>query len=331
MNLAIVLLNWNGEKLLKRFLPTLVKYSSKSKIYIIDNGSNDNSINYVKTNFKKIKCILLKKNYGFSKGYNLGLKNINADLYCLINTDVEVTNNWLNPVIKLFQSNINISIAQPKILNYNKKDYFEYSGAAGGYIDSYGYPFCRGRIFSTIEKDHEQYNDNQKIFWASGACIFIRSKIWGELNGFDEDLFAHFEEIDFCWRAFNKNYNTFFISESKVFHLGAASLKISTFKWYLNFRNSLTVLVKNLPNKDLFRILFVRIILDIIAAYRFLIMGNLKLFISIFKAHIYLLLNFKRFYKKRSNILPKYRYWKVKSIVWDYFIKKKKIFTKLSQ
>ena len=331
MNLAIVLLNWNGEKLLKRFLPTLVKYSSKSNIYIIDNGSNDNSINYVKINFKKIKCILLKKNYGFSKGYNLGLKNINADLYCLINTDVEVTNNWLNPVIKLFKSNINISIAQPKILNYYKKDYFEYSGAAGGYIDSHGYPFCRGRIFSTIEKDHEQYNDNQKIFWASGACIFIRSKVWDELNGFDEDLFAHFEEIDFCWRAFNKNYNTFFISESKVFHLGAASLKISTFKWYLNFRNSLTVLVKNLPSKDLFRILFVRIILDIIAAYRFLIMGNLKLFISIFKAHIYLLLNFKRFYKKRSNILPKYRYWKVKSIVWDYFIKKKKIFTKLSQ
>ena len=331
MNLAIVILNWNGEKLLKRFLPTLVKYSSKSRIYIIDNGSNDSSIDYIKINFKKIKCIQLKTNYGFSKGYNLGLKNINADLYCLINTDVEVTTNWLKPIIKIFKSNNDISIAQPKILNYNKKDYFEYAGAAGGYIDSYGYPFCRGRIFSTIEKDFDQYNDNQKIFWASGACIFIRSKIWNELNGFDEDLFAHFEEIDFCWRAFNRNYNTFFISDSNVFHLGAASIKISTFKWYLNFRNSLLVLVKNLPKKDLFRILFVRIILDMIAAYRFLIMGNLKLFISIFKAHIYLLLNFRKYYKKRSNVVSNYRYWRVKSIVWEYFIKKKKIFTKLSQ
>ncbi len=331
MNIAIVILNWNGEELLKRFLPHLVKYSSKSKIYIIDNGSNDNSINYVKINFKKIKCILLKKNYGFSKGYNLGLKNINADLYCLINTDVEVTSNWLKPIIKIFESNIDVSIAQPKILNHNKKDYFEYAGAAGGYIDSYGYAFCRGRIFSTIEKDLDQYNDNQKIFWASGACIFIRSKTWNELDGFDEDLFAHFEEIDFCWRAFNKNYNTFFISDSKVFHIGAASIKISTFKWYLNFRNSLIVLVKNLPKKDLFRTLFIRIILDIIAAYRFLIMGNLNLFISIFKAHIYLLLNFSKYYKKRSNAVSKYRYWRVKSIVWEYFVKKKKIFTKLSQ
>ena len=331
MNIAIVILNWNGEKLLKRFLPTLVKYSSKSKIYIIDNGSNDNSINYVKINFKKIKCILLKKNYGFSEGYNLGLKNINADLYCLINTDVEVTSNWLKPIIKIFESNIDVSIAQPKILNHNKKDYFEYAGAAGGYIDSYGYPFCRGRIFSTIEKDFDQYNDNQKIFWASGACMFIRSKTWNELNGFDEDLFAHFEEIDFCWRAFNKNYNTFFISDSKVFHIGAASIKISTFKWYLNFRNSLIVLVKNLPKKDLFRTLFIRIILDIIAAYRFLIMGNLNIFISIFKAHIYLLLNFRKYYKKRSNMVSKFRYWRIKSIVWEYFVKKKKIFTKLSQ
>tara|TARA_B100001057_G_scaffold224348_2_gene224652 strand:+ start:1615 stop:2610 length:996 start_codon:yes stop_codon:yes gene_type:complete len=331
MNLAIVLLNWNGEKLLKKFLPSLVNYSSKSKIYIVDNGSTDGSIKYVQNNFRNINCILLDKNYGFSKGYNLGLKNIKADLYCLINTDVEVTENWIKPVLNRFKSDINMKIAQPKLLNYNNKKCFEYSGAAGGYIDSFGYTFCRGRIFSTIERDNNQYNKNVELFWASGACMFIRSEVWNELNGFDEDLFAHFEEIDLCWRAFNKGYKTYFIYESKVFHVGAASLKISTFKWYLNFRNSLIVLLKNLPQKDLIKILTIRIILDIVAAYRFLFLGKIKLFFAIFKAHIYFLKNFKQHYKKRITIEPKDKYWKVKSIIWEYFINGNKFFTKLLQ
>tara|TARA_B100001057_G_scaffold501242_1_gene622377 strand:- start:5093 stop:6103 length:1011 start_codon:yes stop_codon:yes gene_type:complete len=331
VNIAIVLLNWNGEKLLRRFLPTLVTNSLKAKIYVIDNGSSDNSVKYIKNNFQNIKCIVLKKNYGFAEGYNLGLKNINADLFCLINSDIEVTKNWLEPVIRLFKSDTDISIAQPKILNYNKKNFFEYSGAAGGYIDSYGYAFCRGRIFSTLERDQNQYNDKKRIFWASGACIFIRSKLWKNLNGFDKDLFAHFEEIDFCWRAFNRGHKNYYIPNSKVFHIGAASLKVSYFKWYLNFRNSLIVMLKNLPEKDLFKILATRLFLDIIAALRFLFKGKLKIFLAIFKSHIYFYKNYKKHYKKRENKITENQYWKVRSIVWEYFIKKNKIFSSLSQ
>ena len=332
MDIAIVLLNYNGEKLLNRFLPTLDKYSSyKSDIYVIDNNSTDNSIKYVKLNFPEIKCIPLDKNYGFAEGYNKGLTNIDADVFCLLNTDIEVTENWLEPVHQVFLSNNNISIAQPNILDYNQKNSFEYSGAAGGFIDSYGYTYCRGRIFDSLEEDLGQYNDNKEIFWASGACFFIRKNIWVSLGGFDNDFFAHFEEIDLCWRAFNQNLKITSIGSSKVFHVGAATLPISGYKWYLNFRNSLILLTKNVPSKFLFRILLIRLILDFISALRFLLKGKLAPILSIIRAHFVFYINYKSHYNKRVPILNENNYWSTKSIVWSYFIKKNRVFSKISK
>jgi len=331
MKIAVVLLNWNGEKLLNLFLPTLVKNTNSSDIYVIDNNSHDNSIKYIKSNFPNIKCILLKQNYGFADGYNKGLSEINADVFCLLNTDVEVTEDWLKPIYEVFNKNKDVSIAQPNILDYNNRKSFEYSGAAGGYIDFYGYPYCRGRIFDFVEDDLGQYDNNENIFWASGACFFIRKKVWISLGGFDNDFFAHFEEIDLCWRAFNNSFKAVSIGESKVYHIGGGTLPKSGFKWYLNFRNSLILLTKNLPKKYLFKTLFIRLILDFFASFRFLIKGEFIPIISIIRAHISFYISFRSHYKKRTlNYINKNNYWSIKSIVWAYFIKKQRIFTKLS-
>jgi len=331
MNIAIALLNWNGEKLLKTFLPILYNYSNDSDIYIIDNNSSDKSIEYIKSNFPNIKCILLDKNYGFAEGYNRGLENINADVFCLLNTDVEVTENWLDPVYKIFSTNNNISIAQPIILDYNNRNKFEYAGAAGGFIDFFGYTYCRGRIFDSIEENNNQYNNNHEIFWASGACFFIRKDTWISLNGFDNDFFAHFEEIDLCWRAFNQNLKTVLIGESKVYHIGGATLPKSGYKWFLNFRNSLILLTKNLPVKYLFGILFIRLILDFIASLKFIINGRFIPVFSIVRAHFSYYINFRSHYNKRVLIKNKNNYWSTKSVIWSYFIKKDQIFTKISK
>tara|TARA_B100000686_G_C16806044_1_gene990513 strand:+ start:9449 stop:10444 length:996 start_codon:yes stop_codon:yes gene_type:complete len=330
MKIAIVLINWNGEKLLRKFLPRLIKYSDNASIYIIDNNSTDNSVKFVKSNFSEIIMICHDKNLGFAEGYNKGLMNINADIYCLINNDVEVSKDWLRPIIKSFKENPELAIAQPKILDYNNRNIFEYAGAAGGYIDSYGYPYCRGRIFNTIEKDISQYNHFHKVFWASGACFFIKSSVWKDLNGFDIDYFAHFEEIDLCWRAFNKDYLVGSIGLSKVYHIGAATLKVSEKKWYLNYRNSLILILKNLPKENLIKVFFVRTILDIISGFRFILIGNFNAFVGFFKAYINFYFNFYKYYKKRKNISSSNKnYWNIKSIVWLYFIKKKRIFSKL--
>ena len=328
MNIAIVLLNWNGEKLLKRFLPQLVKHSKKNDIYVIDNNSNDNSVSYIKLNYPFINCILLDKNFGFAEGYNIGISKIESDLYCLINSDVEVTENWLEPIHNVFNSNSNISIAQPKILDYNNKKYFEYSGAAGGYIDSYGYPYCRGRIFNHIEKDNGQYDNDQNIFWASGACFFIKKDAWNKLGGFDKDFFAHFEEIDLCWRAFNNNIKVVYVASSKIFHLGGGSLPKSRFKWYLNFRNSLIMLTKNLPKNKLFVVLVTRFFLDILTALQFLIRLQFAPFYAIIKANFSFYICFFYHFKKRYSSVNQIKYWTVKSIAWNYFIKNRKTFTK---
>lgn len=331
MNITVVLLNYNGEKLLRKFLPILNTHTNDSDIYIIDNNSIDNSIEYVKLNFPNVKFILLDKNYGFAEGYNKGLKNINADVFCLLNTDVEVTENWLDPIYKIFNNNDKISIAQPIILDYNNRNRFEYAGAAGGFIDFYGYPYCRGRIFDSIEENNDQYNNNKLIFWASGACFFIRKNAWIRLKGFDNDFFAHFEEIDLCWRAFNQNLKTISIGESKVYHVGGGTLPLSGYKWYLNFRNSLILLTKNLPRESLFRILFTRLILDFIASLRFLLKGKFIPVLSIVRAHFSFYINFKSHYNKRISSKNKNNYWSTKSIIWSYFIKKDRIFTKISK
>ena len=214
MRIGIVVINWNGLELLKKYLKVLIQNSVAHNIYLVDNNSEDESVSYVRDNYSEVNIINLDKNYGFAEGYNLGILKVKEEIICIINNDVEVTKDWLKPIVKKFNNYPDL-IIQPKILDINKKTYFEYAGAAGGYIDKYGYPYCRGRIFETIEEDKNQYKD-EEIFWSSGACMFLSKKIFNELGGFDKSFFAHMEEIDFCWRAFNHGYKTHFVSSSKI-------------------------------------------------------------------------------------------------------------------
>lgn len=325
-DIAIVILNWNGKALLEQFLPSVKTCSSNAKIYIADNASTDSSIDFVRDNYPNIDIILNSENGGYAKGYNDALKHVKEPLVCLLNSDVEVTKDWLLPITKAYNANENVSIIQPKILDYKTKTHFEYAGAAGGFIDTYGYPYCRGRIFDTIEKDNGQYNNTIEIFWASGACFFIKKDVFTELEGFDESYFAHMEEIDLCWRAFNKNYKSLFVGTSTVFHVGGATLNASSpKKTYLNFRNSLFTLVKNTDSKLFVRV-FMRMCLDGIAALRFLLQGKPKHFLSILKAHGSFYQNISNLLKQRGALNQRTNYSKNTSIVWDYFIKGKKTF-----
>ena len=329
MKIAVVILNWNGVKLLEQFLPSVVQYSSEATVYVADNASTDDSISFVKANFTTVQIIKNDYNFGFAQGYNEALKNVNADIFALINSDIEVTENWLQPIIETFKNEAQTAIIQPKILDYKRKEYFEYSGAGGGFIDKYGYPFCRGRIFETLEKDNGQYNDSCEIFWASGACFFIRSSVYKELNGFDSDFFAHQEEIDLCWRAFNNNHIIKYNGDSTVYHVGGATLNEGNpKKTFLNFRNSLLMLVKNLPKESLVKLLFLRMILDGIAGIRFLFQGKILHSIAVLKAHFYFYHLLSINYKKRGKTQLK-KYYKVKSIVYNYYIKHGIVFEKL--
>ena len=321
MKIAVVILNWNGVKLLEQFLPSIIQFSPEATIYVADNASTDSSISFVKEKFPSIKIILNKSNLGFAGGYNEALKQVDADIFALVNSDIEVTENWLIPIIETFEKEPNIAIIQPKILDYKRKEYFEYAGAAGGFIDKYGYPFCRGRIFETLEKDHGQYNDNCEIFWASGACFFIRTFVYKELKGFDGDFFAHQEEIDLCWRAINKGYIIKYNSQSVVYHVGGATLQQGNpRKTELNFRNSLAMLVKNLPKKQFFYVILTRLILDGIAGIQFLFQGKLDHFIAILKAHFQFYSQFYINYKKRDQFQAE-KYYNTESIVYLYFLK----------
>ena len=286
MKVAVVILNWNGKKLLEQFLPSVVQYSKEATVYVADNASTDDSVAFVKEQFPEVAVVINATNTGYAGGYNEALQHIEADVYALVNSDIEVTENWLQPIIKTFQEEPTTAIIQPKILDFKNKDYFEYAGAAGGFIDQYGYPFCRGRIFNTLEKDLGQYDTNQEIFWASGACFFIRSSVYKELKGFDTSFFAHQEEIDLCWRAINKGHTIKYLFESKVYHVGGATLQQGNpKKTELNFRNSLLMLIKNLPKKVLFRVLFIRMVLDGIAGMKFLLEGQPKHLFAVLKAH----------------------------------------------
>ncbi len=329
MKIAVVILNWNGVKLLEQFLPSVVQYSPEATVFVADNASIDDSISFIKVNFPTVQIIKNESNFGFAQGYNEALKNVDADIFALVNSDVEVTENWLQPIIETFKNEPQTAIIQPKILDYKRKEYFEYAGAGGGFIDKYGYPFCRGRIFETLEKDNGQYNDTCEIFWASGACFFIRSSIYKELNGFDADFFAHQEEIDLCWRAFNNNHIVKYNGNSTVYHVGGATLKEGNpKKTFLNFRNSLLMLTKNLPKATLFQVLFSRMVLDGIAGVRFLFQGKFLHFTAILKAHFYFYHLLYRNYKKREKKQEK-TYYKVKSIVYSYYIKRGIVFEKL--
>ena len=301
---AIVILNWNGEKFLRQFLPSLIENTNSkiARICIIDNASTDNSLQFVAENFPQIQIVKLDKNYGFAGGYNRGLKEIEAEYFMLLNSDVEVPNNWIEPLVELMDSDKTIGICGPKLIDYNNRSKFEYAGAAGGYIDKYGYPFCRGRLFESLETDNGQHDTREDCLWISGAALFIRSEIFFKVGGFDDDFFAHQEEIDLCWRVQNSGYRVVCEPKSKIFHVGGGALpKSNPFKTFLNFRNNLYLIVKNMPDNECRKVLFVRFFLDIVAAVRMLFQGNSGEFKAVFRAYREFLHNKKKMKQKRTE------------------------------
>ncbi len=329
---AIVILNWNGTYFLKKFLPSVVSTQyPNAEIYVADNASTDDSIAFVRNHFPEVKIILNNENLGFAGGYNKALSQIEAKYFVLLNQDVEVTPGWIDPVIDLMEKEENIAACQPKLRAFHHKAFFEYAGAAGGWIDRYGYPFCRGRVFKTVEKDKGQYDNPQPIFWASGAALFIKSSLYRESGGLDTDFFAHMEEIDLCWRLQRMGYKVMVCPQSIVYHVGGGSLpQGNPRKVYLNFRNNLIMLYKNLMPEERDSILFNRKLLDGIAALKSLCSGNFKEVKSIWKAHQ----SFRKWKKEHKNKLPDLSfspYFKLSgvykgSIIWDYYVKKEKIF-----
>ena len=270
--------------MLERFLPSVTAHTA-GEVIIADNGSTDDSLSFLAEAYPALRVIALDRNYGFAEGYNRAIAQVEADYYVLLNDDVEVTPHWVEPVIEQMEAQ-GAAIAQPKLLMFDQRDTFEYAGGAGGFIDKHGYPFCRGRIFNTLEKDHGQYNDACEIFWASGAAMFVRAEVWKELGGLDGKFFAHMEEIDFCWRAKNRGHKVVYCPESVVYHVGGGTLpKSNPRKTYLNFRNNCALLYKNLPTKQLHRTLALRWGLDIVAAMKFLVGGNMGECRAVFQAH----------------------------------------------
>jgi len=331
LKVAIVILNWNGKNLLEQFLPSIIRFSSElADIYLADNASSDNSISFVKEHFPSVIIVENLSNGGYAKGYNDALQSIKADIYCLINSDVEVTSQWLEPVLDIFKKDERTAIIQPKLLDFKDKGAFEYAGAGGGYIDLYGYPYCRGRIFNSIEKDKGQFDDVTEIFWASGACFFIRSEVYHQLGGFDEDYFAHQEEVDLCWRVQNEGYLVKYVGASTIYHVGGATLQeTNPQKTFLNFRNSLLNVIKNVPKQWFLFVVFSRLILDGIAGIKFLIELRPVHTIAVLKAHLSVYRNFYKFLKKRRALQKKYEYNLHTSIVWQYFILRKRKFKDL--
>jgi len=338
--IAVVILNWNGKSWLSTFLPSVTQHSLPTDAYevevvVADNCSTDDSVAYVKKHFPAVSVVENAYNAGYAGGYNLALQQVQADVFVLLNSDVEVTPGWLHaPVMRLLQ-NDEIASVQPKICSYQQKNFLEYAGGAGGFIDRFGYPFCRGRIFSTLEEDTRQYNTPTEIFWASGACLFVKASCFREAGELDEDFFAHMEEIDLCWRLKNLGYTCWYEPSSLVYHVGGGTLQsINPRKTYLNFRNNLFMLVKNLPRSFFTRTILLRMILDGIAAIKFVFQGNPRHAYAVFSAHMSFYRHFTRMYKKRpeGDWLQKklklscvYR----RLVVFDYYVKGKTIFSTL--
>lgn len=338
MKIAVVILNWNGEKLFDTFLPSVIENSASDDIEIIvaDNGSTDNSIAHIQQFYPSVKIIDLKNNYGFAEGYNQTLKNIKAEFLVLLNSDVKVTPNWINACIEKFEGDKQIAAIQPKILSYDNPGFFEYAGASGGFIDKFGYPFCRGRILNRIENDSGQYNDSTPIFWASGACMFIRGDAFETVGGFDGDFWAHMEEIDLCWRLKSRGFKVVYQPESVVYHLGGGTLSYgSPKKIYLNFRNNLFMLFKNLPKHQFKRIFLARMILDGIAALKFIAGFNFREFWAVLKAHFVFYYHLNKLILKRREtqkhvVVKEHREVYPKNIMWKFFIEKKRKFSELN-
>lgn len=324
---AVVILNYNGEKFLQEFLPAVLDHSGDVKIVVADNGSTDFSVSILKHTFPTVELIQLGNNYGFCGGYNRALKQVDAEYYVLLNSDVEVTPGWLEPIVSLLDAVPEIAAVQPKILAYNNRNKFEYAGAAGGFIDSLGYPFCRGRVFDETEKDLGQYNDSREIFWATGACLITRSKVYHELGGLDEDFFAHMEEIDLCWKMQRAGYKVFYCGDSTVYHVGAGTLARSNpRKTYYNFRNGLSLVYKHWSTGALFWKFPIRVLLDYAAALKFLFSGKPGDAHAVVKAHYHFGKKFGKNRMKR-NILKRLPFTAKNiypgSILWDYFVLKK--------
>jgi len=333
-SVAVVILNWNGKAYLEQFLPGILqsKYDNL-QIIVGDNASTDDSVAFVQEKFPSVKIIRNEVNYGFAGGYNKVLERVDADYFILLNSDVEVTPNWIQPVIDLMESDTTIAAAQPKIKWYNDKNQFEYAGAAGGYLDIYAFPFCRGRLFNVYEQDKGQYNDTKEIFWASGAAFFIKSKCWKEAGGLDADLFAHMEEIDLCWRLKNLNYKIMYCPDTEVYHVGGGTLQTENpFKTYLNFRNNLIIMQKNLPAGDAVFRIFIRICIDFIAWWHFLLSGKPKFTMAVSRGHWHFLKSLIKTNKKRRDFQKPYANHRGvfnNSVVWAFFIKKIKHFSDL--
>ena len=329
MKIAIVILNWNGKELLEKFLPSIVAYSLEdAEVYVADNNSTDDSIDFIKENYPQVQIIQNKINGGYAKGYNDALKHVEADVYALVNSDIEVTKNWLKPIKAVFEKNGNTAIVQPKLLDFKNKTKFEYAGAAGGFVDFMGYPFCRGRVFMELEQDQGQFNDVADIFWASGACFFIKSAIYHKLGGFDEQYFAHQEEIDLCWRVQNEGYKIKYVGTSEVYHVGGATLQESNpQKTYLNFRNSLFTISKNVPKRFVFIVVFLRLLLDGVAGLKFIFELRPVHTWAILKAHLSFYWHLRKMLSKRRALSFKQtNYFYCFSIVWEHFILRKKRF-----
>ncbi len=333
IKVAVVILNWNGRKFLEKFLPSVVEYSSGAEIIIADNDSKDDSVEFLKKNYPNLRIILNEENGGYAKGYNDALAKVEAEYYVLLNSDIEVTPNWVMPVIEVMDGDKSIAAAQPKLLAYAQKDEFEYAGAAGGFIDKYGYPFCQGRVFGHLEKDLGQYEEVREIFWASGAAMFVRAEKYWEVGGLDEDFFAHMEEIDLCWRMKNSGYKIMYVPTAKIYHVGGGTLPKGTArKTYLNFRNNFSLLYKNLPKNRVIKTFIARLFLDGIAAVRFLSEGNIGDSFAVFRAHMYFYSHLRQLRKKRKALNQNevsliYK----RNLVFDHFLFRKSKFTELDQ
>jgi len=330
---AVVILNYNGKRFLERFLPGVIAHSrDTADIIVADNASTDDSVSFLEKKYPGVRLIQNAKNQGFSTGYNLALKQVEADYYILLNSDIEVTSNWIKPMIDLMESDPLIAACQPKIRSLEQPELFEYAGAGGGFIDKFGYPFCRGRLFLHLEEDLGQYDDDLEVFWASGACMFVRADLYHKHGGLDDSFFAHMEEIDFCWRMKNQGFKIMYSGKSTVYHIGGGTLsKKSSRKTYLNFRNNLSLLYKNLPQKQLFRVIFLRLILDGVASLKFLFEAGFADFFAVMRAHLHFYRKLPQLRKKRSNIHPHpvNRVYQ-KNVVFEHFVLKKKCFTSLN-
>ncbi len=334
---AIVILNWNGQAMLAKYLPNVIEYSRQdAEVWVADNCSSDQSMRLLETQFPQVKTIVLEQNFGFAEGYNRALKQIEAEYYILLNSDVEVSHHWLTPLIEFMDSHPQVAACQPKLLAEYDKDSFEYAGACGGFLDKYGYPFCRGRIFNMVERDNGQYDYQQEILWATGACMMIRSKDYWDAGGLDGRFFAHNEEIDLCWRLRLMGRQIYCIPESEVYHVGGGTLpKSNPMKTFLNFRNNLTMLYKNLSDNELKKVMRMRWFLDYLAAFEMLILGrNWGDFKAVFKARKAFMAWRADFDEDRRRIQASRQETEIpqiyqKSILWQYYAKGKKTFKDL--